>query len=286
MYLTEPDSARGEMSAAERAAGLKRMALLLAVGWAFTNIAYAIYDIPLKFVLKDELHLNAEQIARFFALGVFSNYVKPLAGILTDSVPLFGTRRRGYLIGSLFLCGLGWLVLGIVPRQYNVMLVTFMVTYTMVMVISTTLGGVMVEAGQRFQAAGRLTAQRIAMFRIGSLAGGPIGGLLATLPLIVTMSCSAALHFVLIPFFWIHLREPGNAQMNQGLLREAGQQFRGLVRNRVVLAAAGMIFLIAASPGFGTPLFFHQTDTLHLSKKFLGMLTLISAAFGLLAAVG
>jgi len=33
------------------------------------------------------------------------------------------------------------------------------------------------------------------------------------------------------------------------------------VKSKVVLAAALMIFLIAASPGFGTPLFFHQTDT-------------------------
>jgi predicted MFS family arabinose efflux permease len=268
------------------APGLRQMALLLAIGWALTNIAYAIYDLPLKFVLKDELRLDAQQISAFFALGVFSNYVKPLAGILTDSVPLFGTRRRHYLLISLFLCGTGWLVLGIVPRQYTVMLVTFTITYTMVMVISTTLGGVMVEAGQRFQAAGRLTAQRIAMFRVGSLAGGPLGGKLATYPLLVALGGTAALHFLLIPIVYRYLREPGTATLNRHLWQEAREQFRGLVRSKVVLAAALMIFLIAASPGFGTPLFFHQTDTLHLSKLFLGNLGLVGAAFGLLAASG
>ena len=76
------------------APGFSQMAVLLALGWALTNIAYAIYDLPLKFVLKDELRLNAQQISAFFAIGVFTNYVKPLAGILVDSVPLFGTRRR------------------------------------------------------------------------------------------------------------------------------------------------------------------------------------------------
>src|SRR5205807_4002273 len=111
------------------APGFRQMALLLAVGWALTNIAYAVYDLPLKFVLKDELHLDAQKISLFFALEVFSNYVKPLAGILTDSVPLFGTRRRHYLLFSLFLCGTGWLVLGIVPRRYSVMLITFAITY-------------------------------------------------------------------------------------------------------------------------------------------------------------
>ncbi len=266
------------------APGLRQMALLLAVGWALTNIAYAIYDLPLKFVLKGELHLNPQKISAFFALGVFSNYVKPLAGILTDSVPLFGTRRRYYLLISLFLCGTGWLVLGIIPRQYTVMLVTFAITYTMVMVISTTLGGVMVETGQRFRAAGRLTAQRIAMFRVGSLAGGPLGGILATYPLMLALGGSAALHFLLIPIVFRYLREPGTATLNRHLWTEAGEQFRGLVRSKVVLAAALMIFLIAASPGFGTPLFFHQTDTLHLTKRFLGSLGLVGSAFGLLGA--
>src|SRR4051794_28990938 len=119
------------------------MALLLAEGWTLTNISYALYDLPLKFVPMDEQQLAAEKLSMFVALGIFSNYVKPLAGILTDSVPLFGTRRRHYLLFSLFLCGTGWLVLGIVPRRYTVMLITFAITYSMVMVISTTLGEVM-----------------------------------------------------------------------------------------------------------------------------------------------
>ncbi|MCX6369389.1 MAG: MFS transporter [Armatimonadetes bacterium] len=264
--------------------GFSRMALLLALGWGLTNIAYAIYDLPLKFVLKEELGLNAQQISAFFALGVFSNYIKPLAGILTDSVPLFGTRRRWYLILSLFLCGIGWLILGSVPRNYNLMLGVFATTYTMVMIISTTFGGVMVETAQRFAAAGRLTAQRIGMFRLGALAGGPLGGFLAKFPLLLTLSLSATLHFALIPIVWFWLKEPQKATLNKDLWRQTGEQLRGLVKSKVVLSAALMIFLIAASPGFNTPLFFFQTNTLGLSKQFLGNLTLVGAAFGLLTA--
>lgn len=264
--------------------GFSRMSLLLLLGWGLTNIAYAIYDLPLKFVLKEELRLNAQEISAFMALGMFSNYVKPLAGILTDSIPLLGTRRRAYLLLSLFLCGVGWLVLGSIPRRYSLMLGVFAVTYTMVMIISTTFGGVMVETAQRFGAAGRLTAQRIGMFRLGTLTGGALGGWLATFPLLLTLSLSATLHFVLLPIVWFWLKEPRKATLNTALWAEARQQFRGLVQSRVVLAAALMIFLIAASPGFGTPLFFYQTNTLGLSKPFLGMLTLIGSAFGLLTA--
>src|SRR5688572_26214692 len=97
-----------------------QMALLLALGWALTNISYAIYALTMTFLLKVELHLNAVQISGFFAIGVFTNYIKPLAGIFMGSVPFFGTRRRWYLLGSLFLCGVGWLVLALVPRRYDI----------------------------------------------------------------------------------------------------------------------------------------------------------------------
>lgn len=267
-----------------RSADFRKTLLLLGLGWSLTNIGYAIYTIPLNFVLKDELKLTAPQMATFMALGISANYVKALAGIVTDNIPLFGTRRRHYLLISLFLCGLGWLALGLVPRQYNVMLLTFIAAYSMVMVISTTLGGVMVEAGIRFNAAGRLTAQRIAMFKVGNLAGDPIGGFLQKLPFLVTMGCTAALHFILIPVVWMGVREPGGAKADMGAVRMAGRQFISLFRNRVLWSAVLMIMLIGASPGFGTPLFLYQTETLGFDARFLGMMGLIGAVAGMVGA--
>src|SRR5258708_34581555 len=49
------------------------------------------------------------------------------------------------------------------------------------------------------------------MFRIGSLAGGPLGGKLATYPLLLALGGSAGLHFLLIPIVYRYLREPGTA---------------------------------------------------------------------------
>src|SRR5689334_426323 len=82
------------------------LSLVLLLGWLGTNLGYSIADLPFRFLLKDRLHLSASQMSGFMALAIFTNYIKPLAGILTDSVPLFGTRRRHYLLFSLGLCGL------------------------------------------------------------------------------------------------------------------------------------------------------------------------------------
>jgi predicted MFS family arabinose efflux permease len=45
-----------------------------------------------------------------------------------------------------------------------------------------------------------------------------------------------------------------------------------------------MVFLLAASPGFDTPLFFQQTNRLGFSKQLVGNLVLVSAATGTLGA--
>ncbi len=264
---------------------LRTLSWIIAAGWLGTNLGINVADLPLKFLLKDTLKLTPTAISAFFAVGAFTNYIKPLAGILTDAFPLFRTRRRHYLILSLAGSGVLWLLLAIVPRNRDSLLATYALLYLTIVFTSTTLGGVMVEVAGRFHAQGRFTAQRIAMFRLGSLAGGPIGGWLASFPFGWAMGVASLLHLILVPLYLHYLPESRTAVTDRNVWINAGQQIKAASRNRVLISAGIMIILIAAAPGFGTPLFFHQTDRLHFSKQFIGMLGLVSSAFGLLAAV-
>lgn len=259
------------------------LALLISLGWLGTNLGLAVADLPLRFTLKDNLHLSPQAISGFFALGASSNYIKPVAGVLTDTVPLFGTRRRHYLLLSLLGTGIFFILLSLVPHTYSSMLFTYFLLYITVVFTSTTLGGVMVEVGMKYNAAGRLTAQRIAMFRLGSLLGGPLGGALAYYPFGLAMGAASFLHLILVPLFYVFLPEAPTAKLDKRIWEQFVTQLGVLSRSKTLLSAAGMICLIAASPGFGTPLFFHQTDKLHFSKGFIGMLVLVSAATGLFA---
>jgi predicted MFS family arabinose efflux permease len=262
-----------------------RQSAIVAAGWLATNLGLQIATLPLRFVLKDEVHLSAAMLSSFFAIGNFSNYVKPLAGVMTDSIPLCGTRRRHYLLFSLLSTALFWVLLSLVPRKYGWMLPVYAVMYIGVVFTSSTLGGVMVEVGNRFRAAGRLTAQRVGMFKVAELAGGPLGGYLATFPFTVPACVGAALHLALIPFLMRFLPAEPPAQVDRSAWTEVARQGRVLIRNRTLLGAAAMIFLLAAAPGLGTPLFFYQTNVLHFSKKFVGFLGLVSAASGMVAAL-
>lgn len=261
-----------------------RFALLVGAGWLSTNIGYSIAELPMKFLLKDRLHQNAEAVALFFAVSQFTNYIKPVAGVLTDAIPLFGTRRRHYLLLSLSICGLMWLVMGIIPQTYHSFLYTYTFLHIFIVLISTTLGGVMAEGGERFRATGRLSAQRVGIFRIVGLIGGPVGGWLASRAFLMTGALAAGFHFILVPLYYVRLRETKKARVDSRKLEAVREQGRVLVRSRTLWAAAGLIFLVIAAPGFNTPLFFYETDKLHFSPEFIGVLKLVDGACGVAGA--
>ena len=262
----------------------RRLWILLGLGWIGTNLGFSIYELPLKFLLKNELHLLPDAMALFLALGKFTVYVKPVAGVFIDGIPIFGTRRRHYLLIGLWLCVVSWLLLGAVPHQYGALLAALLFVYVGMLISSTAMGGVMVEVGERFKASGRLSAQRVGIFRIVGLIGGPIGGWLTSWHFGITTGIVAGLHLMLIPLFYAQLHEP-KATADLEALKQLRHQVRVLFTHRTLWSAAGLVFLIELAPGFGTPLFYYQTEVLHFDPLFLGWLRMVAGGCGVLGAI-
>ncbi len=280
--LPEDDQEGAEPS--PQSAEFRKMWLLLGLGWVGTNIGYSVVGLPLRIMLKENMHVSAAMLSQFMFIGHSTNYIKPVAGILTDCFPLFGYHRRSYVLLNLCLCAFGYLLFSFLPHQYTLLLVTYTLMYMTVVFISTTLGGVMVQTGTRFRTSGRLSAQRIGSFRFADVVGGLSGGFLAQFPLYFATSITAFFHLMLFPLYYFHLKEERDYTVNREGLQNAKRQFIALFRNRSLMSAAVMIFLIAISPGFGTPLFYYQRDVLHISTKYLGVLGVIGSTCGVAGA--
>jgi MFS family permease len=54
--------------------------------------------LSITFLLKDTFGLNAAQTAAFFSITVIPWLIKPLYGLISDFVPLFGRRRKSYFL--------------------------------------------------------------------------------------------------------------------------------------------------------------------------------------------
>lgn len=283
------ESTPGGVSAAAaseaRHKSLTRWAVLIGAGvFATTMSQPAVLRLPFQNFLKADLHASRQAMATFFALSTLAWYFKPLAGIFTDSVPLFGTRRKHYLILSAFIAGALYLIVGVVPRTYISVLVAMIAVNCMLVIGSTVVGGLIVEIGNRERATGRLNSSRYVVMNACTLIGGPLGGFLAARAFGLTAIAGAAIALSVVPFAWIMLKEPPVAQANSQAWINAKAQFRTLMKSKTLWSAAGLLFLVYIAPGFSTPLYYFQTDTLKLSQQFIGTLILLSGAFGIVGA--
>src|SRR5207249_5005703 len=229
---------------------LVRWAILVGAGVFATTFAQpAVLKLPLQYLLKSDLRVSRDAMAAFFAAGALAWYFKPLAGILSDSVPLFGTRRRHYLLLSGVAAGGLWLLIGLVPRTYAALLAAVIAMNAMLVVGSTVVGGVMVEIGQRYRATGRLSSARYFVQNACVLLGGPVGGFLAARSFGLTALVGAAVALSVVPVAWWLLREPPVAGTGAAAWTRAKAELRTLMHSGTLWSAAGLLFLVYIAPG-------------------------------------
>ncbi|KAL9410626.1 hypothetical protein AB3S75_044408 [Citrus x aurantiifolia] len=76
--------------------------------------------LAVNFYLKDDLHLDPAETAVISGFSSLPWLIKPLYGFISDSLPLFGYRRRSYLVLSGLLGALSWsLMATIVESKYS-----------------------------------------------------------------------------------------------------------------------------------------------------------------------
>jgi MFS family permease len=262
----------------------RRLALIFAVVY-FAQGMWYLPVLPLTFLLKETFQLNAGQTADFFLITTIPWLIKPVYGLLSDFVPLFGQRRRSYFLlttGLAVAMGFALSMLGTYTYWPVVLLFTCMafgLAFTDVLT-----DAMMVENGQRLGLTGPFQAIQWAAISAASIAVGLAGGRLAEhAPLSLTFLVSTI--FPLISFcigLWA-IREP-HLQADEQQFRDTWLAIRGALRSRHLWIVAGFIFFYNFSPSFGPALVFYATDVLHFSRPFLGDLESIAYASGMAGA--
>jgi predicted MFS family arabinose efflux permease len=192
------------------AIGLREYALLVGVGAFVTTFAQsrvlALY--PTTFLLKEQFHLPKEGVAFFYFWVTFPWNVKPLVGILTDAFPLFGTRRRHYMMLGSVAAVVLWVVMGASSGIYLWLLYATLGMNIATVFASTVMGGLMVEAGQAFGAPGRMASLRQVAQNVAAILAPLLGGYLAARAYGWTTAIGAATSLGLAASTFVLLREP------------------------------------------------------------------------------
>ena len=266
---------------------LRHATIIIVVGVLATTLAQTdvLARLPLQNLLKNELHLDRTANAAFFFWAGLAWYLKPLAGVVTDAFPLFGTRRRGYLLAGATLASLAWLAMIVTPHDYGDLLLVAILLNVFMVVCSTVIGGYMVETAQAIAGSGRLTAVRQFVQQGCSIINGPAAGYLASIPFGWTALTCGGVMALLVPVTVLFLREQRQILATSEVLANARAQLRAIATARTMWSAAGLMALFYIAPGFGTAIFYRQQNELHMDTHMQGLLGLIAGICGVLAAI-
>jgi len=236
---------------------------------------------PLTYYLKQVHGWTPVQVTAFFTLFNLPWVIKPLYGLVSDFLPLFGYRRKSYLLlaNVAAIAGFLWVTQIEAP---SVLVLALMTTAYAMAISSTLCGAVLVENGQKLHESGRFVNQQWLWFNIAAMAGAIVGGqLVQRLPPATALHVAAAivgvapLAVIAGTLFLIPERK---VAINLAGMRDTARGLVAAFRRRELWVIAVFIFLYYFSPGFATPLYYHMTDHLKFSQSYIGILTSIASA--------
>lgn len=238
---------------------------------------------PLSYLLKDGLGLDAGQSAVFVA-GMTAPFLgKPLWGLLTDFLPLGGRLRRPYLILSSALAAASLLAAALSPEKPSYrLLLTLMALLNAATVFSDVIcDGLMVQSARLRGGSLPLQAVQIGVLYVTLVITGLGGGWLSAHlrpRLVFGLACLLPL-LGLFSAFWVE--EPAVVAKPRGLVLKG---LGGLFLSRNFWAVCLVIFLWNFTPLLGTAQFYFQSEHLRFDPVFIGFLSTLGGAAGVLGA--
>lgn len=243
--------------------------------------------LAVSFFLKDELGLSPSQMGALTGIAALPWVIKPVFGFLSDGLPLFGYRRRSYLILSGILGSLSWLVLATVVADAGTAALTLLITSLAVAVSDVIADSLVVERAREesLGKAGSLQSLTWGVSAIGGLITAYLSGWLlehlntrnvfgitAIFPLLI---CGVAGLIV-----EQRLTSEPDLKEKEGQVGSMGQQIRqvwGAIRQKAIFLPVLFVFIWQATPSADSAFFYFTTNELGFPPEFLGRVRLVTS---------
>ncbi len=243
---------------------------------------------PLNYYLKEVHNWTPVQITAYLTVFNIPWIIKPLYGLISDFIPLFGYRRKSYLLLANVAAMVGFFMVTRLTKPDELIFALMTTAYAMA-ISSTLCGAVLVENGQRLNESGTFVNQQWLWFNIAAMSAAIGGG-----QLVQRLAPTGALHSaaavvgvapILVIVGTLFLIQEQRTSINVKGMRETLDGLSAAFRRRELWIIAIFIFLYYFSPGLSTPLYFIMTDSLKFSQAYIGSLGAIAAAGWVVGAV-
>ena len=242
--------------------------------------------LAVSFFLKDDLGLSPTEVAVLTGISAIPWVIKPVFGFLSDGVPIFGYRRRPYLILSGFLGTLSWLALATVVDSRLTATITLLVT-SLSVAISDVIVDSLVVTRTREESLGQAGSLQSLCWGFSAL-GGLItaylsGWLLQHLSISTVFEITATFPLVVSAVAWLIAEEKiSNTDENQSVespsvVKNQISQLWQAVKQKSIWLPALFLFIWQATPTADSAFFFFTTNELGFEPEFLGRVRLVTS---------
>ncbi|KAK4388604.1 Folate-biopterin transporter 1, chloroplastic, partial [Sesamum angolense] len=251
--------------------------------------------LAVSFYLKDDLHLDPAETAVISGISSIPWLVKPLYGFISDSFPLFGYRRRSYLVVSGLLGAISWsLMATFVDSKYGaafcILLGSLSVAFSDVVVDSMVV--------ERARGESQSMSGSLQSLCWGSSAFGGIvssyfsGSLVDAYGVRFVFGLTSLLPLITSAVAVLVKEQPvvGQARGQNLLLSSSAflassknsiTQLWGAVKQPGVFLPTLFIFLWQATPQSDFAMFYFTTNQLGFTPEFLGRVKLVTSVASL-----
>lgn len=241
--------------------------------------------LAVSFFLKDDLALSPAAVAALTGIASLPWTIKPIFGFLSDGLPLFGYRRRPYLILSGLLGTTAWLILATLAHTAWLATAMILLSSLSVAMSDVIVDSLVVERARKESQNDTGTLQSLCWgaSAIGGLLTAYLGGLLleytstravfvvtATFPLIVSVVA------------WLITEEPVPESSNSPTVWNQIQQLKTAFSQRAIWMPALFLFLWQSTPSADSAFFFFTTNDLGFEPEFLGRVRLVTSLAALI----
>jgi len=242
-------------------------------------------SLAITFYYKDTLHLEPSELSFIGSITAIPWIIKPLYGFISDTYPLFGYKRKGYLILSGLLSSSSWLSMSyLVNNNYDIKYVSiFLLTLSSLGIAfsDVLVDAIVVTKSKNNELSGSLQSICWTSSSIGSIISSYSSGYLLEKYGISWIFGLTALFPLITAFVGLYIKDDKVANNNTNIyINKYKDQFILIIesfKNKKILYPLLFMFLWQSTPSSGNSLFYFETNVLNFNPEFFGRLSLVSS---------
>lgn len=236
--------------------------------------------LAVSFFLKDELGLSPAQVSALVGVAALPWMIKPLFGFISDGLPIFGYRRRPYLILSGLLGVLSWVALATVVQSAWAATAAIALGSLSVAFSDVIVDSLVVERarGELVSKAGSLQSLCWGASALGGILTAYFSGsLLSNFSTRTVFAITATFPLIVSLVAWLITETRVTERMHWSVVADQIGQLRRAVSQKSIWMPTAFLFLWQAMPSAETAFFFFTTNELGFEAEFLGRVRLVTS---------